>query len=283
MIVGWKHPLDGRVYALDDFTAFSGVLPEPLLRAMARKITLDTRHSGTNITITGGLSCPRKTLITRILPSTPDPSKMWKMQRGTWLHEIIGLTLGENDEWWTEEVAEDKCVFEGELFGVKMSCKVDALRKDFAVLLDWKFRADGAEKFIDPSGRAKDEDAAQLNMARMLIEQVTGKDLEELKMYVWVMAGEPVRTVVPYMTVEQVGGIRPGGGQYTIKEIFNYLSHAMKWWTENPTPTDEEARKLIASLPMVGQHMYVNARNPQLNMCTRYCEVNEECFACEGM
>ena len=40
-------------------------------------------------------------------------------------------------------------MFSGELFGIKMSCKIDALKKDYSTLMDWKFRADGAEKWID--------------------------------------------------------------------------------------------------------------------------------------
>lgn len=288
MIVGWRSPVDGKVYDLEDFTHLGRVVPEPLLRSMAQKAKLDTRHQGDGITITSGLSCPRKILVQRMMPVTPDPTKMWKMQRGTWLHEMIGLSLGENPDWWTEEVAEDECVFEGEIFGVKMSCKIDALKKDYSTLVDWKFRADGAEKWIDPQGRAKEEDSAQLNMARLLIEQTTGKKLDAMKMYVWVMAGQTVRTEVPYMSEMQIGAIRPGGGDTTILEIFQYLNQGMEAWRKLAGDGDlyevphAEKQKVVAALPMVGEKMYRNQRTPSINMCTRYCEVQDECFACSG-
>lgn len=291
MITGWKSPLDGKVYALGDFAALDRVIPEPLLRAMTHKAQTDTRHAGPNITITSGLSCPRKTLVARMLPTAPDPTKMWKMHRGTWLHECIGLSLADNPDWITEESNPEACTFEGVLFGTRMSCRIDARTKDFSKLIDWKFRGDGAEKWIDPQGRAKDEDAAQLNMARMLMEQVTGKDLTTMQMYVWVMAGQTVRTTVPYMSEAQISAIRPGGGKYTIGEIFSLLVPAMKMWVDDANEFYkgdhdavplEKRQAIIRTLPMVGETMYSPARTPSRNMCTQYCEVSEECFACEG-
>jgi hypothetical protein len=289
-IVGWKSPLDGKVYALDDFEPLNRVIPEPVLRAMTRKVELDTRHRGPNITITSGLSCPRKTLISRALPYAPDPTKMWKMHRGTWLHECVGLSLAENDAWITEESDPDACTFEGELFGIKMSCRVDAYKKDHSTLVDWKFRGDGAEKWVDPMGRAKDEDSAQLNMARMLMEQTFDADLSEMEMYVWVMSGQTVRTTVPLMSEEQLGAIRPGSTKYktcdfTIREIFTLLKAGMDKWQalggEGDTVGVEDIRETVHALPMVGQSMYVG-RSGQTNMCTNYCELQDECYACEG-
>jgi hypothetical protein len=219
-----------------------------------------------------------------MLPITPDPSKMWKMQRGTWLHEMVGLALGENDEWWTEETADDKCVYDGTLFDVNMSCKIDALKKDYSHLMDWKFRGDGAERWVDPQGRAKDEDAAQLNMARMLMEQSLSRDLAGMEMTVWVMAGTTVRTTVPFMTQDQLGAIRPGGGEYTIREIFSQLKTAMDQWVDldDDLYNDKHlpAREaIIGELPMVGNKMYSSKRG---NMCTLYCEVQDECYRCSG-
>jgi len=163
-------------------------------------------------------------------------------------------------------------------------------------VIDWKFRADGAEKWIDPMGRAKDEDSAQLNMARILMEQTTGKDLSSMEMYVWVMSGQTVRTTVPYMSEEQLGAIRPGGGQYMIREIFGFLHNSMLKWKAVPDPqmkivevTDEllgdhtrALRAIIGELPMVGEHMYQSKRTPSINMCTRYCEVQDECYSIQG-
>jgi hypothetical protein len=275
----------------------SRVIPEPVLRAMARKVETDTRHSGPNITITSGLSCPRKTLVQRMLPVSPDPTKMWKMHRGTWLHECIGLSLAENNAWITEEGSPDACTFEGTIFGINMSCRIDAYRKDRSELVDWKFRGDGAEKWVDPQGRAKDEDSVQLNMARMLMEQTWKTNLKDMAMHVWVMAGQTVRTTVPYMSEEQLGAVHPGStryktNDYTVKEILLLLSSAMEEWKAlddlGPCELDQteavlaKRKAIIGKLPMVGNSMFCGKVVDQMNMCTRYCEVQDECYACEG-
>lgn len=287
MIVSWKNPLNGATVPLTDFAALDGVMPEPVLRGMLRKQEIDTRHTGTAITITSGLSCPRKLLVQRMLPCAVDPQKLWAMHRGTWLHEHMGLALGENDEWWTEETAPEHCVYEGELFGVRMSCKVDALRKDYGVLLDWKFRRDGNEKFVDAYGTARDTDAAQVNMARLLIEQNLDRQLPDMRMYVWVMAGQCIRTRAEHMTELEIGAIRPGGGEYSVSQIFGYLNAAMTSWQleagDNLESTPLQFRKdIIHHVPMVGMSQYRNTRRPSQCACTDYCEVRDECFDVEG-
>jgi hypothetical protein len=290
MNIGWKSPLDGRVYGLEDFDALSGVVPEPVLRAMTGKEKEDVRHSGANITITSGLGCPRKLLVQRMLPIAKDPTKMWVMQRGTWLHEMIGMRMGENEEWWAEETDTDKCEYSGKLFGVELSCRIDALKRDYSALIDWKFRKDFAERYVDAQGRAKPEDSAQVNMARILIEQTTGQDLGDMEMLVWVMAGEMKRTRAPWMSESDIGRVRPGGGKYSIMEIFGMINESMRGWktmAENHAGDiyavpEEQCRKLIDVLPMVGETMYQRRNQPSLNMCTQYCEVQEECYKCGG-
>ena len=221
-------------------------------------------------------------LIQRMLPTAPDPTKMWKMQRGTWLHECVGLSLSANEDWITEESDADACTFEGSIFGVEMSCRIDARKKNFTKVIDWKFRGDGAERWIDPMGRAKDEDSAQMNMARMLMEQTTGRDLTDMEMHVWVMSGQTVRTTVPWMSEDQIGAIRPGGGTYDVRSIFAFLEAGMTEWKKDLVMDDEARMRIIGALPMVGETMYRNKRTPSINMCSRYCEVSDTCFQCEG-
>lgn len=290
MIVAWRNPLNGMPVPLTDFDALDGVMPEPVLRGMLRKQEIDTRHTGSNITITSGLSCPRKLLVQRMLPCTVDPQKLWAMHRGTWLHEHMGLMLGENGEWWTEEVAPIECTFEGTLFGVKLSCKVDALRKDYSRLMDWKFRKDGNERFVDAYGEARDTDAAQVNMARLLIEQNIGRELPGMQMHVWVMAGQCIRTLAPHMTEHEIGQIKPGSGDYTVLQIFDMLRMSVDLWakaaqdkqcTLDDVPIDLK-QSIIHALPMVGLTMYRNSRRPTQCACQDYCEVRDECFEVEG-
>lgn len=278
MIAGFKNPLTGRQVPIEAIEQLASAFPLPLLRIIYRKEKNDERHSGRKITITSGLGCPRKTVIHRAMATYPDPTKMWAMTRGTLLHEQIGLAMGEEAGWVTEETSPESCQFGGTLFGIPMTCRVDAYKADYSELWDWKFRKDGNEYFIDPGGVAKQEDCAQLNMARLLMEQQLSKDLSKMRMSVWVVAGIPVRTEVPLYTEEQLGRIRPGGGKYTVKEIFGMLQGAYDAWGGEPAL----APMAIRTMPMVGQEMYTSPRKPGQCACTHYCEVKDTCFELEG-
>lgn len=286
MIIGFYNPLDGRKYGLHELDKFSYSMPEAVLRAMLNKEASDKRHSGTNITITMGMGCPREVLINRLMDTHPDPQKMWAMHRGTWLHEQIGLAHGTLEGWWSEESSPEHCVYSGTLGGITLSCKVDALKQDFTELMDWKFRRDGAERYVDINRIAKPEDACQVNMARMLIEQCTGQDLSHMKMYVWVMSGECIRTEAPLMNWEQIKMVHPGGSEHTIGDIFKMLQGAMSMWTQFaadegaiPEHISTKARHdIIKSLPLVGKSQFVNRKNPSICKCTMYCPVRNECF-----
>lgn len=286
MIIGFYNPLDGRKYGLHELDKFSYSMPRAVLQAMLNKEASDERHSGTNITITMGMGCPREVLINRLLDTHPDPQKMWAMHRGTWLHEQIGLAQGTQEDWWSEESAPEHCVYTGTLAGIHMSCKVDALKKDFSELMDWKFRRDGAERYVDVNRTAKIEDACQVNMARMLIEQCTGQDLSHMKMYIWVMSGECIRTEAPLMNWEQIKAVHPGGSEYTIGEIFVMLDKAMHTWTQLAMQEDKLVHdishlarlEIINQLPQVGKSQFVNRKNPSICKCTMYCPVRNECF-----
>lgn len=286
MIIGFYNPLDGRKYGLQELDKFGYSMPQAVLQAMIRKEAIDKRHSGTNITITMGMGCPREVLINRLLDTYPDPQKIWAMHRGTWLHEQVGLAQGTLEDWWTEESAPEHCIYTGQLGGITMSCKIDAVKKDFSELLDWKFRKDGAEKFVDVNRVAKPEDACQLNMARMLMEQCLGRDLSDMKMYIWVMSGECMRTEAPLMSWAQICAVHPGGSEHTIGEIFEMLRAAMAKWTEEAelegTTPDQISMAsrlaIINTLPQVGKSQFVNRRNPSICKCTMYCPVKNECF-----
>ena len=186
MLIGWLNPLTGKKVDLFEFDEMKGVVPYGVLAAILRKEQTDVRHQGAGLTITMGLGCPRKTMIQRMLPVHADPKKMWAAMRGTLLHEQMGHAMGTVEGWWTEEVDEDKCVYEGTLFGWRMSCKVDALRKDYGELWDFKFRSDFARKFIGPDLIARETDSAQLNMARLLMEQTLGRGLGDMRMTEWI-------------------------------------------------------------------------------------------------
>lgn len=283
-IVGWKSQHTDRVYQLEDYEEISREFPEAVLRAMVHKERTDDRHSGASITITAGLSCPRKTLIKRLLPIVVDPLSLWFMQRGTWLHESIGMALGESPNWITEEKDPEACVFSGRLFDTDMSCKIDARRVDFSQVIDWKFRKQTSMKFVDVMGKAKPDDAAQLNMQRLLIEQKEGREFPEMELYIWAIAETMARTKAEHMSESQVGEVRPGGGKFNVREIFSMLDLIMRAWKQEAADRGvsiddvplEVKEGLIRKLPMVGETMY------NCKACKYYCEVKNECFEIEG-
>ena len=286
MIVGFQSPLDGRTYGLEELHMLGRVMPEALLREMVRKERDDARHSGLHITITSGLGCPREMLIHRLLPTTPDPQKLWAVTKGTMLHREMGRAMEQEQGWLVETREAERCTFHGTLFGVPMSCRVDAVRDDYSRLIDWKFRKDGAEKFVDAQREAKGEDAAQCNMARMLIEQHVGHALPGMVMEVWVMAGETVRTVAPHMDERQVGEVRAGSGKYSVREVFAMLAGTAGQLAA--LPLDEPAldvgphiESAIRALPMVGETMYTG-RTKSVCKCTSWCSVKEACYSIQG-
>lgn len=266
MITGFIHPVTGRKHSLQSVGAITPVIPEGVLLNLVYKEKMDDRHKGTAITVTSGLSCPRKTMIHRMLPVHVNPSKMWAALRGTWLHEHIGHAMSSTGLYYTEELDESKCVFEGILFGITMSCKVDAYTKDYSELLDFKFRG-RMPRDLYPT------DIAQMNMCRILMEQVTHMDLSGMRMHIWVEAGGWCRFEVPFMSMEEVGALHPGGSEMCVQDIFHTLARSM----EKCTGGNE--KEVIRALPLVGQKMYVNKNG---NMCSHYCEVQEECMEMEG-
>src|SRR3990172_4553993 len=170
MISGWIHPITGRIVA--DPRELERVIPASLLKAIEMKDKGDERHTGTHLTVTSSLTCPRKIALQRMLNNPVDPARVWSMTRGTWLHEQMGYAMGMlrgvdgQAVYYTEELAPEKCVHNGKLFGIPMSGKVDCLRKDFGELLDFKFRKPGAAKFledgVDGGLTASDSDSAQM-------------------------------------------------------------------------------------------------------------------------
>lgn len=291
MILGFVHPITGARFPLPKaFEELSDVVPEGFLRALITKEELDTRHQGDGLTITSGLGCPRKWFIQRAKKVHVDPQKMWAAQRGTFLHEHMGHASSLSEDWYTEELNEDKCVFEGELFGLKMSCKMDLLRRDYSELADFKFRNPYAVKYLErlPDGTllAGESDRAQLNMGKMLMEQQLGMDLSNMVMTVWVDSGGWHRTKVLPMSLHEIGAVRPGGGKHTVRDIFSILNTAIMEWRalkaeHGENVPEEKLDAVVRSIPMVGMDMYKGKRGGQC-ACSHYCEVKDACYDVEG-
>lgn len=293
MIAGWIHPITGTPIELDNVDMLGPFLPASIMHSLVIKENADTRHKGPRLTVTAGSGCARKLAIDRMLSVYVDPAKCWSKLRGTWLHEQASYAMSMlrtsdgSPVYLTEEVDPYKCEYRGEIFGKEISCKIDCLKADYSELVDFKFRRPGASNFLttDLNGnlvavdsRGPTTDAAQLNMNRMLIEQTIGKSLPELQMIVWLESDGWHRVVVPRLSMDAVGSIKPGSGSYTIKDNFNTINETFGKWSARggEEATIEERKEIIRELPMAGLEMFKNKKGG--NMCVSYCEFKDACF-----
>ncbi len=87
MIIGFIDP-KGRMHDIND-QAINLIMPQPVFKDMVAREQTDTRHSGTNLTVTAPNGCPRQLAITRMLDIYVEPAKQWPMLGGTYLHEVF--------------------------------------------------------------------------------------------------------------------------------------------------------------------------------------------------
>ena len=294
MIIGIVTETGQRV-ATKDIKEGMTRTPLPIVKSMIRKDELDVRHSGPNITVTAGIGCPRQWAVSRLKDCFFEPDKAWAMQRGTWCHEHASYAMeslvDDNGErlFYSEEADHNKCVFHGEIFGIKMSCLVDAYRRDLSEVWDFKFRSPFGARWIDPEGRADEKDIAQMNMIRLLMEQNTGEDLSRMGMTVWVDAGGWYKTWCPVVSEEALGDMRLAGAKQTLREHFQQLQSVCDIWDEycdgaavprGTLPSTVDANEWIRALPMEGENMFKNRSGG--NACRNYCQYKDMCYDADG-
>src|SRR3972149_5091228 len=122
MIIGFFNATNGRYYDLDELECMARVMDSAVLRDVVRREAEDEAHRGTALTVTAGVGGPRKLAIQRVLPTRPDPQKMWAALSGTYLHDKFA-ELKKLDKGWTTESngGKDKCTFRGRLFGYEIA------------------------------------------------------------------------------------------------------------------------------------------------------------------
>src|SRR3990172_699691 len=118
MIVGFHHPLTGRVMPLWD-ESMSTLLPLGMWQSMVQREQADERHQGVNITATSALGCPRALVLSRFTDTHPNPLRMWSTWCGTGLHQWFAHACAQEvrdgrEVWFTEELHPTQCTFEGE-------------------------------------------------------------------------------------------------------------------------------------------------------------------------
>ena len=297
-IVGWYNPLTKRLVPLDD-PGMELVMPKEVLKYVVEKEQADTRHSGTNITVTASNGCARALAINRMLDTHPDPQKMWPMTGGTLLHKVLG-DMVRNGEWWSEEYHPDKCTHIGRIGGVEMGCKIDLLRKDYGAIHDFKTSFKDKTKWIKPGDRATANNwqssyAVQLSLCAELVQQATGNDMSEAELAIWIVSARWQKMFCDRLTINECLNAEVGvsknyqsGKRWKYGEILEHIKTMFGMWNEAAVEYDGKLEEvplrrrieIVSNLPLFGESMFQNRNGG--NMCTDYCAIAKDCKACGG-
>ena len=290
MIIGWYNNILRSYHAVDDYEGMSEIMPKHILRYMKRKESGDKRHSGTNVTATAALGCPRALLINRFLPTRPDPQKLWRMTGGTMLHKMMGDEV-DNDVWYSEEHHPDKCTFVGDMWGVPVGVLLDLRNDDFSKIHDYKFSFSKGDLYA--KNEASIHHTAQLSIGCHIIEQNGIKIPDDVELVAWVAGTTWKKTKATRMSLEEIGKVpiaqtkNSQGKFYTYKELFDDICFSMdevsqlikEYGSIDKVPAFA-IEAVIHKMPMYGKTMWRNYKG--LIMCDELCSVKKECYGIEG-
>lgn len=301
MIIGWWCEAERRVVPLDHFekTGFDHT-PMPVL--MLRDVLAEendpevAHHKGPNISPSVLKACPRETLITRFLDFAPDPKGYNNIYFGKAVHEKLEKVV--DPDWWNEfRLPPVKSKFVGEwqdsfdglgpptVLGVPMYGVVDRLQKDFLELEDYKTQSEFGYGYHikNELGCAKPDDAAQLNIYRLMLQELFDKSPDVMRIYYGAQCSwgkDPWDLVdVPIMGEDEILAVRPGGGNFSMGQILELVKVAFEDIQELfcTTPknhggtVEDRVRELVHHLPMVGITQFNGSK------CYKYCHCPREC------
>lgn len=254
----------------------------------------DVRHSTFDLTATRCLSCPRKDLIAVTQDYYIDPNKRGAMVRGTALHEVAARNL-DPAVWYNEETGPFGLACPGYLFpqlvaelgtdelgivtaaGVRLSAKLDAVRKDWTEIVNWKFPKDWSVQFRPKTGIAKDDAVAQVNIERLLLAQQQwaidgGYSMSTVNMTIWDHAlgrdEGPTALMVPHATEEEILAHKPGGGEWTVADIVSTRVKLQREY-EKVKGDPLAVERLCADAPCCGKGKMFGGKAH-----SDYCDVN---------
>jgi len=299
MILGWFNPLTNRIVPMDD-PGIEMVMPREVLCYMVEKEKGDKRHSGDSITVTSSMGCARAMGINRMLPTNPDPQKMWPMTGGTMIHKPLAEMYENSEDWWTEEKYPEKCSFIGEIDGVKMGCLLDLVKRDYSKIWDWKTSFKDKTKWLKVGDRSSTTNpwnssyAVQLNLGAELVQQQEQRDMSEAELAAWIVSGRWQKVLCDRASVLECLNAEVGTGKYTkgrrwkYGEVLDHVKRMFEMWREAAIPYNgqleevplDKRREIIRGLPMFGESMFNNAKGG--NMCTDYCAVRKDCMNIGG-
>lgn len=254
--------------------------------ALLHRALNDPRHCAGNITVTRLLTCPCEWLLQDFLPYTFYPKSAHTPHVGTLVQaeKARFAPLG----WVAErEVA-------GTLWGLPISASIDLSKLEGepdkhtpeglryyakkGYICEGKFHA--FDKDGNQPWTLKPDHACQVNMQRLLWEQCEpGLRVVEMKVSRDSMSGKASKTFeVPEWSLEQIGGHRPGGGSFTVKQIAGFVTNFQNALNFDGATEDRELVKqaIRDSIPMCCSEMY-NGKKRELYMQQGVKSI------CEGM
>jgi hypothetical protein len=243
------------------------------VRAILAKLTQDTVHASGNLTATRLLTCPREVAISDFLHPIIDIRKFDSTHTGTLVHEDLA-------RWAGGGKAEQRLT--ATFLGEKVSVQPDYISADKRYLVEYKYHAEGGQVWAASSPSPRVEYGVQMNLARLGVEQETGKPVFSLQVEEGAMCGKSrkiwdralpqawISKEVPIMTEAEMGEVRPLGGEATVRELMEDYKKYM------PLLREGGGEKVIAKMPLRGRTMLNKLK-------CKMCSVQEDCDRLEGI
>ncbi len=264
-----------------------GACPDPPLplykiRGILRQHAEDKLHCDGKITITRTMGCPRQVILEDEFYHVIDPRSFVAAYEGTREHQdaAVNAPLGFYAEVTFPRPGQKPAM----LFGVPISGTIDLLHADFSTIEEYKKHSEGAQWWVEKSRAKGDinwELAAQVNMQRLIVLQMTGHDVPNL--IAWHIAltkagGPPyaIRVRLPRMTEDEIANLRCFGSRYTVAENVRFMKRYYEHKQAGVSPRDA-ARQV----PRAGLDMFKNRKGEC--KCDNYCAAKEVCDDVEGI
>ena len=263
------------------------VIPKAIVQAIEANREDDSLHSGTALTATSAIGCPRALLISRMFPYEVKVEDLWTMDCGRRMHQSILEDIGHDEEWVTEVWRPELCMFKGKILGLgrEMACKTDMFTQGVLSgegpkeICDIKFTLSKADDWATEV--AKPDHQVQLNLNKRLIEVSLGRSLKDCVLSILTVGKTWVRSISPHLTDEQLLAVSCGMTRYSQKSwaygrLLKYVTVAFDKWDEVGVEKASVGAKeaIVREMPKVGLDMYVSKKGE--NKCT-WCSVKRKC------
>jgi len=274
-------------------------MPLPWIFSILGTTMGDTDHVDGKVSATRLTNCPRKVLIEDfVTPEHPggglvfDPSRLNSANFGNAVHAWM--------EKWTPEGAYKEIKFPvkgqkapildlGEGVKIQVRGTVDWLAPDTVCMNDYKTHSETAHRFKFKFGGAAPELRAQFSIYKALIEDaIEGATVKKAR--VWHGAQTSAKHPCPpwfdqevaFMTMQDVGSIKPFGADFTIRDIagmYNWALHKIGEIPHKQNTKDWFAclDAILCQIPLVGEKIFRGT------MCTTYCgSAQPHCYVLAG-